>query len=162
MYHNDNETPVPLKVLVPYTFDGSWPTVCKVKAPLTYLTLTVNKKWANVSMNLEKVVAPTVDDSSRDNTDISNSTLHDDAKGPASHAKSTPSSKYLLGNYTIIYVISGSINVKMMHLTCSNVKLETGEAVVCERLDASSPADISMTPVVENNNFTGLIIYAKY
>ena len=147
---------MPLKVLIPYTFDGSWPTVCKVKAPLTYLTLTVNKKWANVSMNLEKVVAPTMGESVKNDADLSSNTLNDDAKGSVSnHAKSTPSSKYLLGNYTIIYVISGSINVKMMHLTCSNIKLEKGEAIVCERLDASSPADISMTPVVENDNFTG-------
>lgn len=150
MYHNDNETPVPLKLLVPYTFDGSWPTVCKVKAPLTYLTLTVNKKWAKVSMNLEKVVAPSV------GNDMENSinTL-DDVSNDVSATKPTASSKYLLGNYTIIYVISGSINVKMMHLTCSNIKIEKGEAIVCERLDSSSPADISMTPLADDGNDSG-------
>lgn len=148
---------MPLKLLVPYTFDGSWPTVCKVKAPLTYLTLTVNKKWAKVSMNLEKVVTPSVGI----DTDSSVNTLQDESNDSSS-TKPTASSKYLLGNYTIIYVISGSINVKMMHLTCSNIKLEKGEAIVCERLDSSSPADISMTPIEEDGNDSGLLMFSNF
>lgn len=148
MYHNDSENSVPLKLLVPYTFDGSWSTVCKLKAPLTYLTLTVNKKWANVSMNLETVVAP--ENVSGNDPDNHNNT--DNTKPISSKTKSTGSLKYLLGNYTIIYVISGSINVKMIHLECSNIRLDKGEAIVCERLDASSPADLSMVPITENAN----------
>ena len=110
--------------------------------------MTVNKKWANVSMNLEKIVAPV----SGNDGDNSFNVLNNETNITSSNTKSTGSLKYLLGNYTIIYVISGPINVKMIHLACSNIRLDKGEAIVCERLDASSPADLSILPLTENGN----------
>ena len=108
-------------------------------------------------MNLEKVTAPTMGDSVKNYADFGEELADNSEDVNSLKTKSTASSKILLGNYTIIYVISGAINVKMMHLTCSNIKLGKGEAFVCERLDSSSPADISMTPASDNENDSGLI-----
>ena len=102
-------------------------------------------------MNLEKVVSPSLDDKNELYRNKEISDKEELNPSDSNKAQSTASSKLLMGNYTIIYVISGSICIKTMHSEFQNLRLVKGEAIVCERLDSSSPADISMTPDLDQN-----------
>ncbi|KAJ3130038.1 hypothetical protein HK098_006750 [Nowakowskiella sp. JEL0407] len=54
--HNDQETGVPFKPLIPYTYNGEWTTQCHVKsAPLNHLTFITNNRFTNVSITLETI-----------------------------------------------------------------------------------------------------------
>lgn len=150
--HSDFQTPVLLKPLHPYTYDGALPTTCRLlKDSLTHLTFIVNRKWANVSLSIETIM-PLDEDAVEEVCMLSNETVSAESDGfpnglaNGTKEKRTPSSKMLLGNYTIIYVISGSVHVSL-HSGSQSTRLEQGQTLVCERLDKSLPADIAMSPV---------------
>ncbi len=156
LHHNDSETPVPLKMLHPYTYEGCWPTTCKLNVPcLQNLTFVVNKEWANVSLTLETIHPLPHDESPESTADgylntewsepISNNTNHLAGRSHSfvTSEKHSPSSKMLMGNFTVLYVVSGQIHV-LQHNGSQFASLEKGQTWVCERLDNSLPADISM------------------
>ncbi len=164
LHHNDSETPSLLKTLQPYSYDGCWPTTCRLKkSSMLHLTFIVNRKWANVSLTLETIrpwVAelgeseslPTVSDltlQSEGSGTISNGDLH------GSHVNQ-PSSKMLMGNYTIMFVISGAIHVKLSGSEQA-ASVSEGETLVCKRPDMVAPADISMTPISFNGHVSGML-----
>ena len=137
LYHNGSETPQPLSLLRPYTYDGGWPTQCRLKKEsLLHLTFIVNRKWANVSLTLE-AVRPFEG-------------LEDDSRGgetvEGSPTKAQPFTKMLMGNYTLIFVITGSIQIKLENDPHS-ATVNEGETLVYNRNDHVTPVDISMIPL---------------
>lgn len=59
----------------------------------------------------------------------------------------SPTNKFLLGRFTIVHVISGSIKVKVEG--SQSKILETEHTLVCEREENCAPTDVSMTPVTD-------------
>ena len=152
MKHNDVETSIPLKRLIPYTYDGRWPTACQLKEnSMTHLTFIVNREWANVSMNLE-TISPLEQDEANSNSISNETAVKKDSKDVE---KPAPTSKMLMGNFTIIYAITGGIQV-LLHNGQETRDLVEGQTLVCERLDNCSPIDIAMTPLPLDSNTKNL------
>ncbi|KAI9203897.1 uncharacterized protein BJ171DRAFT_582667 [Polychytrium aggregatum] len=153
LHHNDQETAFPLKPLVPYTYNGSWPTACHVKSsPLKLLTFMANRKYTQVSVSLETICPHGLSDDGICNEN------HNFTPTPQSRHRSSsrsrgsddetanPTSKILLGAFTIVYVISGGIKVKLDGDICERTILP-GETLTCERHDESDPTGFAMTPL---------------
>jgi hypothetical protein len=151
LHHNDSETPIPLRRLQPYTYDGRFPTICRLKKeiqPLFFLTLVVNKKWANVSLNLESLCLLDEHQGASDDTLLTSTPKEIGANCSLVESNkfhSNCSSKLLLGNFTLIFAIQGSIRV-FLHSGQQSASMHEGETLVCERFDNSMPVDISMEP----------------
>ena len=167
LHHNDSETPVPLRRLQPYTYDGRFPTTCRLKKSvdsLVFLTLVVNKKWANVSLNLETLcLFDAQQESSEETLSVSLPVTADCSdyqycaiggdqslalvEGNKNH--SNCASKLLLGNFTLVFALQGSLRV-FLHSGQQTATVQEAETLVCERLDNSLPVDISMAPYKPN------------
>ena len=131
----------------PYVYDGRWSTACRLKKEkMTYLRFMVNSKLANVSMTLETIHP--LDPEENPSQAMENVFQKTET---ASTDRSTPSSKMLLGNYTLIYVITGAIRAQIFDGLCAK-ELHQGQTLICERTDTSLPADISMSPL--DSSFT--------
>ncbi|KAH6566903.1 hypothetical protein BASA62_006429 [Batrachochytrium salamandrivorans] len=174
LHHNDQATPVPFKPLVPYTYRGEWPTTCRVNvSPLKHLTFISNRRVAKVSMNLETIGRHGLgfydgmgdeDDNSSDGDGVAAQNVvpsepGDLASETASVKKSkeaasspeqisSPTNKLLLSNFTIVYVVTGSIKVTIEGDTAPRT-LTQGQTLVCERDDDSNPTDLKMTPILK-------------
>jgi hypothetical protein len=59
---------------------------------------------------------------------------------------SQATSKFLLGRFTILYVIQGQVTV-LVDGDKKEMKLNTGQTIVCEREDDSGPTDLTLMPV---------------
>ncbi|KAI8803150.1 hypothetical protein BJ742DRAFT_761789 [Cladochytrium replicatum] len=56
LHHNDHEAGVPLKPLIPYVYQGEWPTQCRVNnGPLKCLVFMANSRYTIVALNVETI-----------------------------------------------------------------------------------------------------------
>ena len=137
LYHNDNATPVAIKPLMPYTYNGEWPTTCHLNGtPLRHLTFISNRKFASVTMCLETISASGVPSEEGVGDDDSNA----EQTNPTTN-------KLLLDNFTVVYVVSGAINVRISADEEDQLVVREGETFVCERDDDSTPTDLRMAPI---------------
>ncbi|EGF76998.1 hypothetical protein BATDEDRAFT_28088 [Batrachochytrium dendrobatidis JAM81] len=178
LYHNDQATPVPIKPLVPYTYKGEWPTTCSVNAsPLKHLTFTSNRRVAKVSMSLETISRHGAngddgvgdEDENSSDDELLELSSKDSAHPPISNLGSqpttnpqttaetttSPTNRLLLGNFTIVYVVSGSIKVTIEGDSEPRTLLQ-GQTLVCERDDDCTPSDLIMTPILKPMGLTTL------
>ncbi|KAJ3298542.1 hypothetical protein HK104_010597 [Borealophlyctis nickersoniae] len=153
LHHNDQEKAIPLKHLTPYSYSGEWATTCKIKSgPIQYLTFIANRERAQVSMNIETICPHGLasDDGHCSSGDTKSgegySSEKDAEKGEATLKKAAPTSKMLLGHFTIVYVISGGIEVEVNEHGETHTVLQ-GQTLICERADETSPTDFAMTPI---------------
>ncbi|KAI8922609.1 hypothetical protein BC831DRAFT_475199 [Entophlyctis helioformis] len=176
LHHNDHVTPIAIKPLVPYTYRGEWPTTCTMNvSPLKHLTFIANRRLAKVSMSLETICENAIGDDGVCDTDASE--IDDvalgvaddtsqpteptaqleanaaDPKATTDHAtkqslsSSSSYSKLLLGNFTILYVVSGSIRVTVEGDSQPRI-VHQGQTLLCERDDECAPTDLKMTPII--------------
>ncbi|TPX57396.1 hypothetical protein PhCBS80983_g03883 [Powellomyces hirtus] len=166
LHHNDQATAVPLRPLTPYTYSGEWPTSCKIRTgPMRHLTFIANRELTRVTATLETIClhglhddgecsdsdeavhkAPgEVNGTKKDATGNGNGTalpLGDECKNPMNGNVN----KLLIGNYSIVYVVSGAVRVTIEGTLEPHTVL-AGQTLVCERDDDSSPTDLAMTPL---------------
>nr|KAJ3423084.1 hypothetical protein HK105_003317 [Polyrhizophydium stewartii] len=174
LHHNDHATPVAIKPLVPYTYRGEWPTACRMNvSPLKHLTFISNRRVAKVSMSLEAISRNPIngDEESQDHFSDHDDLDLPALDAPAAKALSEPltptgpqpsssseqdlfseeekvaarTSKMLLGNFTIVYVVTGSIQVTVEGDNQMRV-LNQGQVLICERDEEAAPTDLTMTP----------------
>jgi len=138
LHHNDQETPVKWKPLVPYTYNGEWPTTCRITQHLKYIAFHYNRQKAQVQVALETICHQGATDDGICDGDGDNTS--------SKTAIPQPTSKILLGNYTIVYVVSGALNVQIDQDGSTNRVLTQGETLILERNDESEPTDFAMTP----------------
>lgn len=127
---------------------------------MLHLTFIVNRKWANVSLTLETIQP--WDTEAEGIPSVSDLTLQSEEDAGSQGASNgtigghlnQPSSKMFMGNYTIIFVVSGEIQVKLSGSEQSATVTE-GETLVCRRPDTVGPAEMSMTPTLFNENVKG-------
>ncbi|TPX35144.1 hypothetical protein SmJEL517_g02366 [Synchytrium microbalum] len=162
LHHNDHETAVVLRPLIPYTYNGEVPTTCHVRTPpLRHLTILAHRKRTLVTVNLETICphgfsneggcsagghgSPTAYAASPDGADLP---PLEGGSPPRLAASKKPAalSKILLGNFTIVYVIRGAINVQIDGDGQART-VNQGETLICERTDDSVPTDFAMTPI---------------
>ncbi|KAJ3203514.1 hypothetical protein HDU67_010146 [Dinochytrium kinnereticum] len=72
----------------------------------------------------------------------------------SSQSRVSPTRKILLAPFTIVYVVSGTIQVAV-DSGSEVVTVAAGQTLVCERHDESAPTDFAMTPVLSSKR--GLI-----
>ncbi|KNC97694.1 succinylglutamate desuccinylase/aspartoacylase [Spizellomyces punctatus DAOM BR117] len=148
LHHNDQATPVPLRPLIPYTYSGEWPTTCRIRSgPIRHLTFIANRDRAHVTANLETICLHGLSDDGECNHHP-HGTGHE-KKDSNGVGVANPTSKMLLGNFTIVYVVSGGIKVAVEGTLEPQIVL-TGQTLICERQDESSPTDFAMTPVASD------------
>ncbi|KAJ3361689.1 hypothetical protein HDU91_003798 [Kappamyces sp. JEL0680] len=143
LHHHDYEKPTPLKTLVPYSWLGEWPTSCKVTGthPLRFLTFINNRLKTRVSYQVETIVLHSYQGkSSIASQDSSADSEEDD--DPSS------TNTMLMGNVTILHVITGSIKVSVDGGKTSHL-LEENATLICERGDGNAPTDVTMTPLLK-------------
>ncbi|KAJ3223281.1 hypothetical protein HK099_001322 [Clydaea vesicula] len=133
--HNDQENLISWKPLVPYTYDGEWLTTCRKLAEVTVALETICSIGSGVDGNLERDGDGDFVDSQENEKDIA----------------ANPTTKILLGNFTIVYVVKGAINVQIEQEESTRYVAE-GETLIIERDEESEPTDFAMTPVASKNN----------
>ncbi|KAJ3226896.1 hypothetical protein HDU81_007013 [Chytriomyces hyalinus] len=198
--HNDQESPIPFRPLVPYTYAGELPTTCYVKAGSTrHLNFIANRAATQVTVSLETICPHGISDdgicdgegdvstpvpsphfnhrsgpsSSTSTTQTTTACTIDSiatprptrasdglnvnkpiVKGnsPSRHHPSVlPTTKILLGAFTIVHVVSGSIRASVNN-DPKTIKVSAGQTLICERDEESAPADFTMTPVMSSGN----------
>ncbi|KAJ3046720.1 hypothetical protein HK097_000601 [Rhizophlyctis rosea] len=147
LHHNDQEKSIPFKPLSPYTYPGEWTTTCRVKtSPLNHISFVANRERAQVSMNIETICPHglTTEEGLCENgqsNGISAVIVESNNRKDAA-----PTSKMLLGHFTIVYVIKGGIQVEVNEVGGTHVVLQ-GQTLVCEREDDTAPVDFAITCV---------------
>ncbi|KAI8618552.1 hypothetical protein BC830DRAFT_1108289 [Chytriomyces sp. MP71] len=197
--HNDQESPVPFRPLVPYTYAGELPTTCYVKAGSTrHLNFMANRAATQVTVSLETICPHGLSDdgicdgegdvstplpsphfhhrhnppdeesatSMPESIDSSSTPKQHRASEPAAtlgesqqrsqspsrhHPHALPTTKILLGAFTIVYVVSGSIRASVNN-DSKAIKVNAGETLLCERDEDSAPADFTMSPVMSSQD----------
>ncbi|KAI8831316.1 hypothetical protein BJ741DRAFT_667907 [Chytriomyces cf. hyalinus JEL632] len=199
--HNDQESPIPFRPLVPYTYAGELPTTCYVKSGSTrHLNFMANRAATQVTVSLETICPHGLSDDGicdgegdvstpvpsphfNHRSGLSSSTaqtdgtpapdsidstatprptrasdgLHVNKTAMRSHSPSRhhpnalPTTKILLGAFTIVHVVSGSIRASVNN-DPKTIKVSAGETLICERDEESAPADFTMSPVMSNDN----------
>jgi environmental stress-induced protein Ves len=122
LHHHDYETPVPIKTLIPYTYNGEWPTSCKVTHLMNALLFMSNRKKCTVQISVETI----------------------GCYGDAC------TNLMLLGNVTILYVVGGSIMVGTTDQQHQCV--DENSTMVIERDHPTVPTDISLSPILRDVN----------
>ncbi|KAI9003697.1 hypothetical protein BC832DRAFT_87777 [Gaertneriomyces semiglobifer] len=146
LHHNDEATPKPLRPLIPYTYRGEWPTTCRIRTgPIRHLALIANREKAHVTMNLETICLHGLADDGECETE--NPAIA--RASPTGLETTNSSSRMLLGNFTIMYVITGAVRVTVEG-ALEPLTVLKGQTLVCEREDESSPTDFSLIPVQSN------------
>ncbi|KAJ3074946.1 hypothetical protein HDU98_009721 [Podochytrium sp. JEL0797] len=177
--HNDQETPVQFRPLVPYTYAGELPTTCFVKGAFKHLTFIANRAKAQVTVSLETICTHGLSDEgicdgegdvstpipspmnnrTRESSPVRTGLDHltagvgpvDRAPSPSRHQPNAmPTNKILLGAATIVFVVSGSIRVSV-NGDKKTTRVNAGETLICERDENSAPADFTMSPVTTND-----------
>lgn len=149
LYHNSQAESIKLYPLVPYTFSGNWTTTCKLESgEQRYLSLSVNRKLANASMTIENIYAlknenDAVSNGAEEHVDA----VTEDATGAGdAKIKHAATNKFLMGRFTTVHVISGTIQLTVQGQDEAHV-LQKGETLTCERERNASPTELAMTPL---------------
>ena len=136
--HNDHETNVVWKPLVPYLYNGESTATFRPNSACEYLSFVFSRSL-EAQFALETICAlGFTDDGMRDKDGDGDSSLL--------IKESAPTQKILLGNFTIVYVITGAIHVQIEE-DQSNRIVNAGETMIIERNDQAEPTDFAMTPV---------------
>ncbi|KAI8824697.1 hypothetical protein BJ741DRAFT_61547 [Chytriomyces cf. hyalinus JEL632] len=199
--HNDQESPIPFRPLVPYTYAGELPTTCYVKSGSTrHLNFMANRAATQVTVSLETICPHGLSDDGicdgegdvstpvpsphfNHRAGLSSSTPAAQTAAASSEIGSTatprptrasdglnvnkpvvrgpspnrhhpnvlPTTKILLGAFTIVHVVSGSIRASVNN-DPKTIKVSAGETLICERDEESAPADFTMSPVMSNSS----------
>ncbi|KAI8825179.1 uncharacterized protein EV422DRAFT_249081 [Fimicolochytrium jonesii] len=165
LHHNDQATAVPLRPLQPYTYSGEWPTTCRLRtSPVRHLTFIANRDRTRVSATLENIClhglhsdgecgaeheingsgAPR--SASPEPIDDDTSAVGRQPSKPNGSSGPQSSSKMLLGNTSILYVVTGTVKVNVEGSDKPYV-VKTGQTLICHREDDASPTDLTMKPV---------------
>ncbi|RKO89656.1 HutD-domain-containing protein [Blyttiomyces helicus] len=144
LHHDDHASPVSLKPLVPYTYAGERPTTCRVKSgPLRQVTFIANRNRANVSVNLETVCPSGLSEdgecSAAERVVPEAAGVADAVDGPdplpaAAPPKTEASNKILLANFTIAFVVAGTVKIAVGGHAEPKV-VGMGQTMICERDD---------------------------
>lgn len=126
-------------------FSGDWSTTCRIptNTRFRHLSFMVNRKAAQASMRVETIYPI------GQHPDTDNSNSHGAPK--ISTDSPLPTNKFLLGRFTILYVISGSIKV-LVDGDPTTRYLKAGQTMVCEREDNSAPTDLCMIPISSSDH----------
>ncbi|TPX43504.1 hypothetical protein SeLEV6574_g05022, partial [Synchytrium endobioticum] len=174
LHHNDHETAVVLRPLIPYTYNGEVPTTCHVRSPpLRHLTILAHRDKTLVTVNVETICPhgfsneggckagspdhvaltefPEVEPDSTQllgqKSDENSNSRADVGSDSKPRRKGSFLSKILLGNYTVIHVIRGAINIQVDGDGMSR-SVRQGETLICERANESTPTDVAISPIV--------------
>ncbi|KAJ3114365.1 hypothetical protein HDU96_002170 [Phlyctochytrium bullatum] len=163
LHHNDQELSVPIRPLVPYTYvqvsvnleticphglsddgicDGDGDANTPIPSPHISHTHPKVQKNSEDGGNGDGHLTPTT------KNPVSSSLLKTmvSSKLESSHHRVSPTRKILLAPFTIVYVVSGQIQVAV-DSGQEVISVEAGQTLVCERHDESAPTDFAMTPV---------------
>lgn len=153
LYHNDLETPVQMHPLRPYTYNGSWPTICKTKKsaqpPLHHLFLGINRKRARMSVSVEAFQSDLGSDNDSFDSSQQKEQVSIEPKDEGRLKETSPGlmSRILLGHFTIVYVAQGRISASVEGDSEEKV-LEAGDCIFVERQETSS--NIPMELIISN------------
>jgi hypothetical protein len=154
LYHNDLETPVQMHPLRPYTYNGSWPTICKTKKshplPLHHLSVWINRKRCRMSVSIEAFQS----DLGSDNESFDSSQLKEQPEDLDGAQETTETkiksaspgliSRILLGHFTLVYVAQGRI-LASVEGGSEEQTLEEGDCIFIERKETSSNIPMELT-----------------
>ena len=128
LHHHDYEKPIPVKTLVPYTYNGDWPTSCRLgNQPMNFLMFMSNRSKVQASATIETICRYQNDDLVK---------LDDGG-----------TNTMLLGHVTIMHVITGQIRVGVQGRG-EPVILVASSTMVCER-DQNGTTDVTLTPILK-------------
>ncbi|KAI9096431.1 hypothetical protein DFS34DRAFT_650538 [Phlyctochytrium arcticum] len=148
LHHNDSAAPTPLRPLMPYTYNGEIPTTCRIRTgPIRHLTFFTNRKRTHVTANLETICLHGLTDCGECEQ---NEPTGQTPESNGEKREANPTSKMLLGNFAIIYVVSGTVKISVEGGELSSSVVRQGDTFLCERDDESSPTEVSMIPVKED------------
>ncbi|KAJ3190625.1 hypothetical protein HK101_008528 [Irineochytrium annulatum] len=154
LHHNDQEHSVPIRPLIPYTFAGevtvNLETICphglnddgicdgdgdaNTPMPSPHMPHQQTHPHGTPTLQGEKA-APKLGSSSPQK----------------SSATVAPTRKILLGTFTIVYVVSGTIHVTVDSDAGTVHTVGAGNTLICERHNEAAPTDFTMRPLVKKH-----------
>ncbi|KAI9258970.1 hypothetical protein BDA99DRAFT_538888 [Phascolomyces articulosus] len=130
--HKGEEMSTNVKPLFPYSWNGAWPTSCRVSnGPITNLQFMYKKDLGTAQFYVEKIGQP------------------------ISNESGETGQKLLLGSFALVYVVDGFVRITLdkNHLDGQSELLLPGETLYIERDEEASPTSI----VIQAADSTGSV-----